>query len=702
MCGLSIGVEDGRIKDVRGDKENVFSRGHVCPKGPALRELHEDPDRLRQPVRRTATGWETVPFPEALDEAADLLAGVRARHGADAVALYVGNPVAHNHAAILGLPILQTALGTKNHFDTNSQDGNPKIFACMKMFGDGLSLTIPDVDRTRYLLMLGANPAASNGSTFTMGDPRARLRGVRERGGRIVLVDPRRTESADWSDEHLPIRPGGDAAFVLAILHVLFTEHRIDVARVEKIAVGLPTLRDRAMRFPPSRVEAAVGIPAATIVRVARELASAESAVAYCRVGVCQSELGLVASWLVEALNVVTGNFDRPGGMMFARPAADIGPIARAVVGNNHGRWRSRVRGLPEFLGSLPSAALHEEITTPGPGQIRALVTLAGNPVLSVPGGERLAGAFASLEAMVSVDYYVNETTRHARLVLPPASPLETSHFDLLFHAVAVRNTVSYSEPVLQRSEGALDDYEILTGLSKRLLARRAGGGAVGSALEAAMERVLPSPDWVIDKLLRFGPYGRGPDGLSLAKVRASPHGIDLGELVPMGRERVRHPGGRVDLAPEAFVAELPRVEAWLAKSAARDLVLVGRRHLRSNNSWMHNLRSLVKGPDRSALLVSPDDAARLGLVDGRTYRLKSRAGEVTAKVSVSKDMMPGVVSLPHGYGHAPAAATLRVAGALSGPNVNALTDETWVEPILGNSILTGVPVTIEEREDRA
>ena len=549
----------------------------------------------------------------------------------------------------------------------------------MKMYGDGLSLTIPDVDRTRYLLILGANPAASNGSMLTMGDARARLRGIRERGGRIVLVDPRRTESADWSDEHHWIRPGGDAAFVLAILHVIFAEDLADVASLAKSTRGLAALRGCAQRFPPHRVAEAVGIAPATITRIARELARAEAAVAYCRVGVCQSELGLVASWLVEALNVVTGNFDRPGGMMFTKPAADIGPLARAAVGNHHGRWRSRVRGLPEFLGSFPSGALLEEMTTPGPGQIRALVTLAGNPVLSIPGGARLADALARLDAVVSINPYVNETTRHAHVILPPASPLETSHFDLLFNAVSVRNTVSYSEPVLPRSDDALDDYEILTGLAKRLAGRRAGDGATGRTIERALEKLLPSTDDALALLFRLGPYGDhfvpGRQGLTLAKVREAPHGIDLGPLVPMGRERVRTPDGRVDLAPEVLLADVSRVETWLAERRNGGLLLIGRRHLRSNNSWMHNLRSLVKGPDRSALLVHPDDAARHGLVEGATCRVKSRAGEVRARVAITRDIMPGVVSLPHGYGHAAAADTLHVAGPLPGANINVLTD---------------------------
>lgn len=399
MCGLTISTEEGRVTGVRGDADDVFSRGHLCPKAHALRDLHEDPDRLRQPVRRVGERWEPVPWEVALDEAADRIAEVIARHGADAVALYEGNPTAHDYGAVLGVPLLLGALGTRNHFNANSQDSNPKLYACLKMYGSTVSLTVPDLDRTGHLLMLGANPAVSNGSTLSLGDVKRRLRGVRERGGRMVLIDPRRSETAALCDEHHFIRPGGDAALLLAMLHVIFDEGRFDATAVEARARSLATLRDVARAFPPSRVGDAVGITPAVIERLAREFAAAPSAVAYARVGVCQNEFGLVASWLVEALNVVTGNFDRPGGAMFPAPAAELGWLERRIMGRGEGRWRSRVRGLPECAGALPSAAMAEEMLTPGRGQVRALVTLAGNPVLSVPDGPRLGRALAGLDA---------------------------------------------------------------------------------------------------------------------------------------------------------------------------------------------------------------------------------------------------------------------------------------------------------------
>ena len=699
MCGLVFTVDEGRITDVRGDRDDVLSRGHICPKGPAMRELQEDPDRLRRPMKREGSDFHEVSWDAALDEAAERLHDIQARHGKDAVAVYIGNPAAHNHGTILMAQGLLTALGTKNRFDANSQDANPKLYACLQMFGELTSLTIPDVDRTDFFLAFGANPAASGGSLMALGDVRGRLSAIRERGARFVLVDPRRSETAAYADTHLFIRPGGDAALALALLHVLFAEGLVDEPSVKKIARGLDELRGLAARFSPERVEKATGIDAGVIKKLARDFAAAKSAVAYSRVGVCHNELGPLATYLIEALNVVTGNFDRPGGAMFTRPAADLSTVARMLGLHHAGRSRTRVRNLPDVGGMRPAAAMAEEMLTPGEGQIRALVTLCGNPVLSVPGGHRLEAALAKLDFMVSVDLYRNETTRHASLLLPPRYALERSHFDLLLHATAVRNTVKWSDPVLDPPEGSRDDWEILRDLSLRLLARR--GGVAGRALAPLFDRLAQvGTEGIIDLLLRLGPYGNKLNpfakgaGLDLATVKRATHGIDLGPLVPMGKERVRTPSGKVELAPRDLVEDARRVDAWLARD--HGLVMIGRRHLRSNNSWMHNLGSLVKGRDRSTLLVHPTDAERLGLTAGAEARVRSSGGAVVARVELSKDLMPGVVSLPHGFGHASAAATLRIAGALPGPNANVVTDEAFVEPLTGSAILTGVPVSLE------
>jgi anaerobic selenocysteine-containing dehydrogenase len=686
LCGMRVSVEDNRVTGIRPDPDDVFSRGHICPKGPALRELLDDPDRLRTPVRRVGAGWEPVGWDAALSEIAARIRDVRARHGRDAVGFYVGNPTVHSHRAALGAQLFTAALGSKNRFDPNSQDSAPRLFACMQVYGDVAAIPVPDLDRTDYLLLLGANPVASNGSMMALGDARARLRGVRERGGRVVLIDPRRTETAAIADAHHFIRPGGDAALLLSLLHVLFAEGLVDEARVDRVATGLAAVRAIAARFPPERVAAAVGVPAATVRDIARELAGARRAVVYGRVGTCQNPFGPAASWLIEVLNVVTGNFDREGGVMFAEPAADVGRLARLFLGDSYARFRSRVRGLPELLGALPSAVMAEEMETPGPGRIRAFVSFAGNPVLSTPNGERLARAIEGLELVVAIDPYVNETSRLAHLILPPAHVFEVGNYDLILLGLAVRNVAKYSPPILARAPGARDDWEILSELSARVL------GLPEPAARALGRATRDLPDHVVDLLLRVGPHR-----LSLAALRNAPHGIDLGPLRPSGGRRVRTPGGRVRLAPEVFVNDAPRIERWLDARADGGLVLIGRRHLRSNNSWMHNLPSLTKGPSRAALLMHPADAGRLGLSGGECVRVKSRVGEVTVRLAVTDEIMPGVVSMPHGFGHAPAAGTLRVAGALEGASANALTDELLVEPIVGASILNGVPVTVEK-----
>jgi anaerobic selenocysteine-containing dehydrogenase len=696
MCGMLVTVEDGRITDMRGDPEDPFSRGHICPKGPAMREVLEDPDRLRHPVRRTATGWQRISWDEALGESARRLRDLQQRHGKNAVGVYLGNPTVHNHGTAIMAQGFIRALGSKNRFDANSMDANPKLFASMLMLGDATALPVPDVDRTEYLLVLGANPAASHGSLMTLGDVRGRLKGIRERGGKIVLLDPRRTEFASWASEHLFIRPGGDAAFLLGFLHVLFSEGRVDEIAVARQAAGLAEVRALAQRFPPERVAAACGVPAAEIRRLAREFSDQRRAAIYGRVGTTVNEFGCSAAWLIEVINVVTGRLDRDGGVMFTTPAVDLGAIARVFGLSRWGRWRSRVRGLPEFGGQLPCAVMAEEMETPGEGQIRGFVTIAGNPVSSAPNVERLDRAFASLDFYVAVDFFINETTRHAHIILPPRHALEHEHIDVVLAALAVRNVVKYDEPVVEPAPDTRDDWEILYDLGMRLGEMGFGPPLLNRAAKLAWRAGLKlSPERIVDLALRIGPHK-----LSLARVKRAPHGMDLGPLRAGELERkLRTPSRKVELAPRPLLDDVPRLERWIdERGAGRGpaLVLIGRRHARTNNSWMHNCPSLVKGPDRSALLMHPDDARRAGVGAGERVRVKSRVGQVTASVEITDAIMPGVVSLPHGYGHAPAAETMRVAGALPGPNINALTDDDLVEPVLGTAILNGVPVEVE------
>ena len=728
-CGLELTVTARRVERIRGDAEDVFSKGFVCPKGASLRELHEDPDRLRTPLVRNAAGaLEAATWDEAFAEIDRRLPPILAKRGRDAVAAYLGNPAAHGMAAIIYGRVLLKAIGTRNVFSASTVDQFPKQMAAALMFGTGLSVPVPDVDRTDFLLILGANPLASNGSLMTAPDMRGRLRAIRARGGRVVVVDPRRTRTAREADEHLFIRPGTDALLLFALLHVLYAEDLADPAGVAEHVEGLETVRALARDFAPEAVAAACGIAAPDIRRLARNLAAAPRAAVYGRIGTTTQRFGTTASWLVDVLNVVTGNLDRPGGAMFTKPASGSGNTSGKPGrgrGTAFGRWTSRVRGLGEIFGELPVACLAEEIETPGEGQVRALVTIAGNPVVSTPNARRLAAALDQLDFMVSVDLYLNETTRHADVILPAPSPLQRSHYDLALYAFAVRNVANYSPPVLPRNEGMPDEWEtllrltgIVTGqgpdadiaaideLVAAEAARRATvtrhslveGRDPAELLAALAPRV--GPERILDLQLRTGPYGDGfganPGGLSLERLEAAPHGVDLGPLEPRLPEVLRTAGGRIELAPEPIVADVPRLLAELAGGGNGDgLVLVGRRDLRSNNSWMHNLPLLVRGKERCTVHVHPDDAARLGLADGEPARVSSRAGAIEVPVEVTDDVMPGVVSIPHGWGHDAPGVALRVAAAHAGANSNILADEELVEPLSGTAVLNGIPVQV-------
>jgi anaerobic selenocysteine-containing dehydrogenase len=699
MCGLVLETDGDRVVSVRGDAEDPFSRGHICPKGVALGDVHADPDRLRQPMRRTSAGWRAIPWDEALDEAAERLRAVQRAHGRDAVAVYQGNPTVHNYGTLLYAPGFVRALGTRNRFSATSVDQLPHHVAAYSMFGHQLLIPIPDLDRTDFFLVLGANPAVSNGSLMSAPDAAGRIKAVRKRGGTVVVIDPRRTETAELADRHHFIRPGTDALLLLALLHVVFAEGLEKPGRLAETIEGVDAARAVAAEFPPERVAAATGIAAEEIRALARAFASAPSAVCYGRCGVSTQEFGGLAHWLINLLNLVTGNLDRPGGAMFTLPAVDV--LKRTRRGS-HGRFRSRVRGLPEFSGELPVATLAEEILTPGPGQVRALVTSAGNPVLSTPNGAQLDRALAGLEFMVSVDFYLNETTRHAHLILPPTSPLEHDHYDLAFYTLSVRNAAKYSPAVFAAPRGARHDWEIFLGLQRRL-----ERGAKARLKHAALGRLRPHG--MLDLGLRTGPYGAGfapfGRGLSLRRLRGHPHGIDLGALQPVLPARLFTPDGKIHAAPAPLLDDVGRLRARLVEREARsgagvndgfDLLLIGRRQLRSNNSWMHNYPRLMKGRDRCTLLLHPADAAARGIQAGAAVRLTSSAGSVVVPAEVSDEVMPGVVSLPHGFGHGRPGIGATVAAAHPGASANDVTDDRFLDALTGNAALNGVPVRVE------
>ncbi|WP_420128349.1 molybdopterin-dependent oxidoreductase [Longimicrobium sp.] len=699
MCGLVLETDGGRVVSTRGDADDPFSRGHICPKGVALGDVHADPDRLRQPMRRTAEGWQPVGWDEALDEVAEWLRAVQRAHGRDAVAVYQGNPTVHNYGSLLYAPGFIRALGTRNRFSATSVDQLPHHLAAYSMFGHQLLIPIPDLDRTDFFLVLGANPAVSNGSLMSAPDAAGRIKAIRRRGGTVVVIDPRRTETAALADRHHFIRPGTDALLLLALLHVIFAEGLEKPGRLAAFTEELDAARAVAADFPPERAAGVTGIAAEEIRTLARAFAAAPSAVCYGRCGVSTQEFGGLAHWLINLLNLVTDNLDRPGGAMFTLPAVDV--LKRTGRGS-HGRFRSRVRGLPEFGGELPVATLAEEILTPGKGQVRALVTSAGNPVLSTPNGAQLDRALAGLEFMVSVDFYLNETTRHAHLILPPTGPLEHDHYDLVFYLLSVRNVARFSPAVFTAAPGALQDWEIFLGLQQRL-----ERGAKARLKHAALSRLRPHG--MLDLGLRTGPYGSGfkpfGRGLSLRRLRKHPHGIDLGPLKPMLPARLFTKDGKIHAAPAPLLADVARLRARLldaetqARTAAEgafDLLLIGRRQLRSNNSWMHNYPRLMKGRDRCTLLLHPADAAARGVAEGASVRLSSSVGSVVVPAALSDEVMPGVVSLPHGFGHGRAGIGTTVAAAHPGASANDVTDDRFLDALTGNAALNGVRVRVE------
>jgi anaerobic selenocysteine-containing dehydrogenase len=694
VCGISVETSGNQVVSVRGDDADPFSQGHICPKAAALRDLHADPDRITQPLRRVGPDrFEPVSWDAALAEASERIAGIQRRHGRNAVALYLGNPTVHNYSALLSVPLFGKALGTRARFSATSVDQLPHMLAALEMFGHQLLLPIPDVDRTSFLLVLGANPLVSNGSIMTAPGIAKRLAALRERGGRLVVVDPRRSETAAVADEHLFIRPGGDAHLLLAMLHVVFAESRVNLRGLGPIVDGLDAVERLVARFTPARVAERVGIDAGRITQLARDFAAAPSAVCYGRVGVCTQEFGGLAAWLINVLNIVTGNFDRAGGSMLTTPAADLVGVATKLGERGHfGVWKSRVRGLPEFGGELPVATLAEEIETPGDGQIRALVTHAGNPALSTPNGARLSRALAGLEFMVAIDIYRNETTRHAHLILPTSFGLERDHYDLAFYALAVRNAARYVPPALTPPPGVRHDWQVLLDLALGVYAR--GGGRRDRTLALMMRALrLAGPRRLLDLLLRLGPHK-----LSLARLAKEPHGVDLGPLEPRLPKVLATKGRRVALAPAPFVDDVARLEARLEEapaSRADELLLIGRRNLRSNNSWMHNSQRLVKGPEACTLIMHPDDARSRGLVDGQRVEVRSRVGSVAVPVALSDDIALGVVSLPHGWGHGGDGVALRVAQSRAGASINDLTDELRLDALSGNASFSGVPVTV-------
>ncbi|NWE67662.1 molybdopterin oxidoreductase family protein [Pseudomonas gingeri] len=683
ICGLTIETttsEDRvQITSIKGDPLDTFSRGHICPKAVALQDIQNDPDRLRQPMLRVGSEWQPIEWEAAFALVAERLGAIQARHGQNAVAIYQGNPSVHNYGLMTHSNYFLGLLKTRNRFSATSVDQLPQHLSSYLMYGHGLLLPIPDIDNTDFMLILGGNPLASNGSIMTVPDVEKRLKAIQARGGKLVVVDPRRSETAAMADQHLFIRPGGDAALLFGLLSTLFQE---GLTRDSHLPVdGLDDVRKAVAGFTAEAMSPLCAVPAEQIRQLARDFAAADKAVCYGRMGVSTQAFGTLCHWLVQLINLVTGNLDRVGGALCTSPAVDL---VASTAGGHFNRWQSRVSGLPEYGGELPVSALAEEMLSEGEGQVRALVTVAGNPVLSTPNGRQLEQALDGLEFMVSIDLYINETTRYADLILPSTSALENDHYDTTFNMFAVRNVTRFNRAILAKPEGALHDWEIFVGLAKAFAA------LTGKELKPTMP-----PAQMIDMGLRLGRYGDASEHkLSVQALAGHPHGVDLGPLRPNLGKRLKTPEQRVQAAPPEILADLARFAAQQVPEAG-ELLMIGRRHVRSNNSWMHNYHRLVKGKPRHQLLMHPDDLASRGLDDGQRVRVSSRVGMIEVEVLASLEMMPGVVSLPHGWGHARPGVQMSIASGQPGSSANDLTDERQLDELSGNAALNGVPVQV-------
>ena len=720
-CGLEIKTDAGKVVSIRGHEADVLSRGYICPKAVALKDLHEDPDRLRTPrIKRNGVHVEAT-WEEAFAEIEARLPPLISAHGRHATSVAVGNPSAHKIGLLTYFGKLARALGTRNVFSASTLDQMPKQLASGLMFGHWLSIALPDIDRTELLLVIGANPLASNGSMWTVPDFKGKAKALQARGGQLIVIDPRHTETAAMADAHHFIRPGADVFLLAAMVHTLFADNLVSLGRVAPWVQGTDEVRAAVAPFTPEAIAARCGMAADTIRQLAHQLARTPRAAVYARIGTCTQTYGTAASWLVDVLNTLTGHLDTEGGMLFAKSAAFATNTAGKPgtgKGVSTGRHHARVSGAPEVYGELPITCLAEEIETPGEGQVRALITVATNPVLSSPDGPRLSAALDKLDFMVSLDIYLNETTRHADVILPGLSPLEDMHYDVAFPQLSWRNHARYSPPVFAPPQGQPEEWQTLLKLAA--IVRGEGAQADANALDdaqfeedaqrlfgphaaavAAATRHLRGPQRALDVALRTGPYGdqfgQKPDGLNLSKVMAASAtgGIDLGELQPRIPEMLRTPSGKVELAPPLLLQDLKRAGQDLQQPAP-DLVIIGRRDVRTNNSWMHNLPTLAKGPFRCTALVHPHDAERHGVQEGGRVTLRNGHRSVQAQVHISAEMMPGVVSLPHGWGHDLPGTQLRVAAERPGANLNALLDDQLRDPLSGNAVLSGVAISME------
>jgi anaerobic selenocysteine-containing dehydrogenase len=688
ICGLEIITDGPQIVSIKGDPQDPLGRGHICPKAIALKDLHEDPDRLRSPKKRVGGQWVDVSWTQAFEEISERVAALQLEQGNNVIGVYAGNPNVHNYGNLTHGRVLRKALATQNNFSATSLDQLPHHLIAMLMFGHQFMVPVADIDRTKFMLIFGANPIASNGSMMTVPDVKKRLKSIQQRGGEFVVIDPRRSETAELADQHAFIRPGTDAYVLLAMIRLLFKENLVDTGRLRDELEGLELIEPLVTPFTLELAASQSGISAEVIADITRRFARAESAACYGRMGVSVQAYGSLCQWAIHVLNILTGNLDSEGGVLV--PNSAVGYVQPGEPSPGHlGRFHSRISQLPEFGGEFPSTVLAEEILTPGEGQIRGLFTLAGNPVLSAPNGRRLDEAFEQLDLMVSIDIYINETTRHADYILPPTGPLEHDHYDYAFLRLAVHNSARFNEPVFEKPEGALHDWEILNRLGDAISKRK-----------DIKNSMLPPPDMLMDMALQNGPYSKKAGHsaeLSLAVLKANPHGVDLGALQPSLMDRICTQDKKIHLLDPLIESELSRLFAQVSDKEINDfpLSLIGRRHVRSNNSWMHNYHRLVKGKPRWQCLMHPDDLAARGIESGQEIKIHSRVGQIQVEVEASDEMMPGVVSVPHGWGHQRKGVLMSIASQQGGQSVNDLTDDAYYDRSTGNAALNGVPVQV-------
>ncbi|PKI00841.1 molybdopterin-dependent oxidoreductase [Glaciecola sp. 33A] len=694
MCGIEVTTIGREILSIVGDKKNPFSEGHVCPKAMALKDLYDDPDRIKMPLEKTASGWQEIPWDEALDKVANGLFEIQQQYGVESVATYLGNPNAHNMGSILYGPYFYRSLQSHNRFSATSVDQLPHHIVSRKLFGHQSQIPIPDIDRTQYFMIIGGNPLASNGSIMTVPHIKRRLKAIQSRQGKVVVIDPKQSETADMSSEHHFIKPGTDALLLLAMINTVFATNKEAPARLLEFAPQLLDVKDYILPYTPHKVATKIGMTAAQIEQLVSDFCAAESAVCYGRMGASVQAFGTLTQYLIMLFNMLTGNLDKPGGMMFTQPAADFLPHSgRGSIGNFH----TRVRKLPAFAGEFPVSALAEEMTTPGEGQIKAMVIGAGNPVLTTPNGQQLDAAFENLDFVVAVDFYMTETTRHANIILPPVTALERDHYDIVFHNFAVRNSSKYSPAIFPPEANSKTDWQIYLGLAERLDKLN---GLPTDKYQLLWDK---KPTGVVDDMLQMGRYQHAGKPISIKTLLDLPHGIDLGPLQADLPGAIFHNDKKIDMSFDYFMPDLTRVDKHFFEIDLPDdnsLQLIGRRHLKTNNSWLHNSKRMVKGTNnglsRCTAQIHPDDATKFAIQDKQMINVKSRVGEISLPAEITHKIMPGVISIPHGWGHNKKGMRWKTAEQHAGVSVNDLTDEMVIDELSGNAVLNGVPVWIE------